>query len=191
MSFALQVRTKRSALKLIDKRRRQEMVTPNRSSRRQQKSYKTAATPSRRTSIPVQSHLRSTASADDAPKAKDEEQIEPRGMTEVFGGLRKTLEAVNQQSYYQALAFNKELEEKGVLPPSRKKEDNDSRDKEQKSDPADDLRVNEGDARDVPAALGALDEPQSSQTAESQRPANHGKRRGQGKRSKKFSGRRK
>lgn len=33
-----------------------------------------------------------------------------------FGGMRKTLESVNQQSYYQALALNKELEDKGVLP---------------------------------------------------------------------------
>lgn len=35
----------------------------------------------------------------------------------MFAGVRKTLEAVNQQSYYQAVALNKELEEKGVLPP--------------------------------------------------------------------------
>lgn len=34
----------------------------------------------------------------------------------MFRGLRKTLEAVNQQSYYQALALNKDLEDKGVLP---------------------------------------------------------------------------
>lgn len=34
----------------------------------------------------------------------------------IFSGVRKTLEAVNQQSYYQALALNQELEDKGVLP---------------------------------------------------------------------------
>lgn len=34
----------------------------------------------------------------------------------IFDGMRKTLEAVNQQSYYQALALNKDLEDKGVLP---------------------------------------------------------------------------
>lgn len=34
----------------------------------------------------------------------------------VFENVRRTLDAVNQQSYYQAVALNKELEDKGVLP---------------------------------------------------------------------------
>ncbi|CAM9130205.1 unnamed protein product, partial [Scytosiphon promiscuus] len=57
-----------------------------------------------------------------SPSAADPTTSPPAPKKGMFEGVKETLDAVNKQSYYQALALNKELEEKGVLPPLERKE---------------------------------------------------------------------
>lgn len=113
-----QVKTKRSSLALLKKQYEEQSKVPNRSSRRQKKMFgkkktKASATVAAATATsgqpPAPAAAQTEAEAPAAPK---------KGM---FEGVKETLDAVNKQSYYQALALNKELEEKGVLPPLERK----------------------------------------------------------------------
>lgn len=112
-----QVKTKRSSLALLKKQYEEESKVPNRSARRQKKAFgkkKASATPAAAAAatneqLPLPPTAETPVEAPAAPK---------KGM---FEGVKETLDAVNKQSYYQALALNKELEDKGVLPPVERK----------------------------------------------------------------------
>lgn len=115
------MKTKRSSLALLKKEFEEQSKVPNRSSRRQKKTFgkkkkkpsattaAAAATTSEQPPPPAAAQAEAEAEAPAAPK---------KGM---FEGVKETLDAVNKQSYYQALALNKELEDKGVLPPLERK----------------------------------------------------------------------
>lgn len=129
-----QVKTKRSALRLLQKRREEELRVPNRRDRRgsrfkDRKRSKQLAVEKLPFSTNINPKTANAAAAcEQSSRAGEfsagvgEENMTTQGVEEnrdeggMFDGIRKTLEAVNQQSYYQALALNKELEDKGVLP---------------------------------------------------------------------------
>ena len=130
------VKTKRSALRLIEKRVEEESRVPNRAARRLNKrsgsekrqlkrgiEAEATTTPSASLSREQLSSARvgeasgGASSEPQTPSATSNSDDGDRGAGGgMFGGVVKTLEAVNRQSYYQALALNKELEDKGVLP---------------------------------------------------------------------------
>lgn len=111
----------------MEKRRQEEVRVPNRSTRRQKKGNKqqskvsaaessAASKPGRDagpSAGPGPGSAEVALASNEPREAGDPSGEEQQGM---FAGVRKTLEDVNQQSYYQALALNKELEEKGILP---------------------------------------------------------------------------
>lgn len=116
-----QVKVKRSALRLMEKRRQEELQVPNRESRRRQKAKRqpktsAAATASVAADAPTEP-LPSTGAPTPARDLAPDATATGEQGSGLFGGLRKTLEKVNQQSYYQALALNKDLEQRGILPP--------------------------------------------------------------------------
>lgn len=99
---------------------------PNRTERRQNKSFgKKAKKVSAKGEVAIPrgvagegdgdtySTVTKTPATTGNSETSEDQPAEKEGM---FGGMKRTLEAVNQQSYYQALALNKELEDKGVLP---------------------------------------------------------------------------
>lgn len=114
----------------MEKRREEELRVPNRFTRRAAKQSKKARLASQKTATvspeAVTMNNSDTPPSETASKTKVEstgEESDPAtsATTErkgggIFDGIRKTLDDVNQQSYFQALALNKELEDKGVLP---------------------------------------------------------------------------
>ncbi|CAN0010472.1 unnamed protein product [Pylaiella littoralis] len=118
-----EVKTKRSSLALIKKRYEEESKVPNRGARRRKKSFGKKKASSKKAGVSaaaaaavVATREQPSSSLETATEAAETEPpaAPKKGM---FEGVKETLEAVNKQSYYQALALNKELEEKGVLPP--------------------------------------------------------------------------
>ncbi|CAN0176157.1 unnamed protein product [Ectocarpus sp. 12 AP-2014] len=108
-----EVKTKRSSLALLKKEYEEQSKVPNRSSRRKKKAFGKKAAgkkPSASTTSP-------SAAVETTAAGATEEEAGPAPGKGMFSGVKETLEAVNKQSYYQALALNKELEDKGVLPP--------------------------------------------------------------------------
>lgn len=120
------VKTKRSTLRLMEKRVEQENRVPNRATRRQLKRNRSREAQTEKAPAPRQRPI-SARSGETRDDVISSELKTPSTVSNsdsgMFGGMMKTLEAVNQQSYYQALALNKELEDKGVLPRLDRKPD--------------------------------------------------------------------
>eukprot|EP00903_Cladosiphon_okamuranus_P008616 g8263.t1 len=177
-----EVKTKRSSLALLKKEFEEQSKVPNRGSRRQKKSFgkkkkkgsATAAAAGAATTEqppPPAAAAQAEAEAPAAPK---------KGM---FEGVKETFDAVNKQSYYQALALNKELEDKGVLPPLERKPSPPGGDQEGEVAAEDGPELAAEAAATV--ATGVSDEGQPVAAAAAASQGDGGKRRKKGKGGKK------
>lgn len=110
----------------MEKRVKEENRVPNRATRRQLKKNRDREAQTEKTPAPRRrpsSARRRGETRDDVSSELQTPSTVSNSDSGMFGGMLKTLEAVNQQSYYQALALNKELEDKGVLPRLDRKPD--------------------------------------------------------------------
>ncbi|CAM9378741.1 unnamed protein product [Choristocarpus tenellus] len=139
-----EVKTKRSALKIVERQLEKERKVPNRSDRRNRAIKQKTAKPNvasrkkvRPPPIPEDqtnvtgkvkgaSKAAVTASTKESIEADTEKVVVEEGSKDtggLFAGLKRTLEDVNQLSYAQAVALNRDLEERGVLPPVKRSTD--------------------------------------------------------------------
>eukprot|EP00752_Nemacystus_decipiens_P005651 g5114.t1 len=109
-----EVKTKRSSLALLKKQYEEQSKVPNRSSRRQKKMF---GKKKKEASAAVAAAAATSEQPQPPAAAQTQEEAPTAPKKGMFEGVKETLDAVNKQSYYQALALNKELEDKGVLPP--------------------------------------------------------------------------
>lgn len=113
-----QVKTKRSSLALLKKEYEDQSKVANRSTRRQKKAFGKK----KKTVSATAAAAGATSEQPPAPPATQAEAEAPAAPKKgMFDEVKETLDAVNKQSYYQALALNKELEDKGMLPPLERK----------------------------------------------------------------------
>ncbi|CAM9125968.1 unnamed protein product [Ectocarpus sp. 6 AP-2014] len=112
-----EVKTKRSSLALLKKEYEEKSKVPNRSSRRKKKAFGKKAAGKKPAAATKEPPSSPSAAVETTAAGATEQEVGPAPGKGMFAGVKETLEAVNKQSYYQALALNKELEDKGVLPP--------------------------------------------------------------------------
>lgn len=90
---------------------------PNRSTRRKKKAFGKKASGKKPAAATKEPPSSPSTAVETTAAGATEQEVGPTPGKGMFAGVKETLEAVNKQSYYQALALNKELEDKGVLPP--------------------------------------------------------------------------
>ncbi|CAM9888749.1 unnamed protein product [Ectocarpus fasciculatus] len=112
-----EVKTKRSSLALLKKEYEEQSKVPNRSSRRKKKAFGKKASGKKPAAAMKEPPSSPSTAVETTAAGATEQEVGPASGKGMFAGVKETLEAVNKQSYYQALALNKELEDKGVLPP--------------------------------------------------------------------------
>lgn len=111
------MKTKRSSLALLKKEYEEQSKVPNRSSRRKKKAFGKKASGKKPVAATKDPPSSPSTAVETTAVGVTEQEVGPAPGKGMFAGVKETLEAVNKQSYYQALALNKELEDKGVLPP--------------------------------------------------------------------------
>ncbi|CAM9919750.1 unnamed protein product [Discosporangium mesarthrocarpum] len=130
-----EVKTKRSALKLVEKQIQRESQVPNRQARRQRKLGKEAKKPAK-TASPInpagatgvagreKSRASGTGTGARAGATKEGPRenpgVEPKEGG-ILDGVRQMLDDANQLGYAQAMVLNQNLEERGILPPINQK----------------------------------------------------------------------